>query len=103
MLKTTVSKQALVKDGCCVIQAGTGSPINNDFILSISWQQADSLDVGIVWQQPHLHLHGCKISQAVDSAGLSLSSLQYSRVFSIGHQHNLQDMFIEIDKFLTEI
>ena len=63
MLKTTVSKQALVKDGCCVIQAGTGSPVNNDFISSISWQQTDSLGVGIVWQQPHLHLHACKISQ----------------------------------------
>ena len=62
MLRTTVSKQALVKDGCCVIQGGTGSPINNDFISSISWQQTDSLGVGIVWQQPHVHLHACKFS-----------------------------------------
>ena len=59
---TIVSKQALVKAGRCVIQAGTGSPINNAFISLISWQQTDSLGNAIVWQQPHLHLTQCKIS-----------------------------------------
>ena len=62
MVNTTVSKEALVKAGRCVIQAGTGSPTNNAFISSISWQQTDSLGIGIVWQQPHVHLIHRKIS-----------------------------------------
>ena len=40
-----------------------------NFISSISWQQTDSLGVGIVWQQPHLHLHACKISHIQSSIG----------------------------------